>query len=343
MEGLTYSQAGVDRIGREEAKKALRGLEATYSLSRYGQIIATPFNVLYPIGNGKYHVKTCDGVGTKVLLAQLAGKHDTIGTDGIAMVANDCIRCGATPIALTDVVDVRKSEEKLLSELQKGLVGGATLAGCPLVGGETADLPEVLSALYHINCDCVGEVEADEIVSGREITAGDMVLGLRSSGVHSNGISLVRRVLFREWGGKFDAFAKLDGFEEELVYEVLKPTKIYVKPVLKAMQEHHVLGAVHITGDAYLKFRRLGHGFVFDNFKPHPIFDLIQRTGNVAGEEMFKTFNMGYGFALVVGKKEADDVIDLLEREREEAEVIGKVGESKEIVVNHGGKKMVLG
>src|SRR3989338_1299306 len=155
---MDYSKAGVDRDERTRAKSHFDSFRETYSFSRHGKIMETPFNTLYPVSNGIYHVKTSDGVGTKVLLAQLANKHDTIGIDAVAAVANDCVRCGAQPIALTNVIDAKKTDERLISEIQKGLNKGAKIAGCPMVGGELADIGELLTAAYHINCDCVGEV-----------------------------------------------------------------------------------------------------------------------------------------------------------------------------------------
>lgn len=341
MGKVTYAAAGVDRSTRAEAKKAFDKFGGTYSLSKYGPPVRTPFNTLYPI-EGKYHVKTCDGIGTKVLLAELAGKHDTIGVDAIAMVVNDAIRCGAEPLALTDVIDVSKSEPKLLAALQKGLDAGAREANCPIVGGETADVPELVRARYHINCDCVGEVERNNIVDGRGIVPGDKIVGIRSAGLHSNGISLARRVLFKEWGGKYDAHDAPGGIGRDLVLEALEPTRIYVKPVLHAMRDFDVKAAVHITGDAYLKFGRLFRyspkiGFSFDYFKPQPIFDLIGKS--VAMPEMFKTFNMGWGFALVVPKGDADGVVQHFGDAAVIGEATAKVGS---IVVSHAGKRMVL-
>jgi len=346
MGKLTYSDAGVDREKRKEAKKFLNLLESTHIFSKYGDILKTPFNNLYPINNNKYQVKTCDGIGTKVLLAQLAGKHDTIGIDGIAMVVNDCIRCGAKPIALTDVIDIKKSNPELLGEIEKGLRKGCFESKCPLVGGETADVPELMSTEYHINCDCVGEVEKKNIITGRNIIPDNLIIGLKSSGIHSNGISLARRVLFKEWGGKFDAYEQPDNFDRELIYEVLEPTRIYVKSFLKLMSSVDVLGAVHITGDAYLKFKRLMKyskkiGFEFNNFKPQPIFNLIKEAGNVEKKEMFKTFNMGWGFAVIVDKNQADNTIDILEKQKIESEVIGKItNDSKVLVKNYS--KIIL-
>ena len=154
----TYAQAGVDRDLRDKAKESLKELEATFKFAS-GKIIRTPYNTLYPIGKTLYQAKTCDGVGTKVMLAQLADKHDTIGIDAVAMVVNDCLRCGAKPVAFTDVIDIRQSTPELLKKIQKGLIAGAIEAECPLTAGETADVPELMAALYHINCDCVGYIE----------------------------------------------------------------------------------------------------------------------------------------------------------------------------------------
>jgi len=333
----TYAEAGVDRELRSKAKKQLADLKSTFSLSKHGNIIETPFNTLYPINNYIFHVKTSDGVGTKVLLAQLVEKHDTIGIDAIAMVVNDCIRCGAQPLALTDAIDIKKSEPFLIEEIQKGLNKGAHEAECPLVGGEIADVPELMNALYHINCDCVGEVEKNKVINGDKIRPGDIIIGLPSSGAHSNGISLLRKTLFREWGGRYDTFEKLDNFERELIFEALEPTKIYVKPFLNLTRKIDVLGAVHITGDAYLKFRKLTNfGFDFDNFKPQPIFNLIRECG-VATEEMFKAFNMGWGFAVIVKKENVEDALQLLKG----SEIIGKITEGG-LSIRFEGKKIVL-
>jgi phosphoribosylformylglycinamidine cyclo-ligase len=332
---MDYAQAGVDRDARSEAKARLSSLRSTLRFSRHGPALDTPFNTLYPIGNGVYHVKTCDGIGTKVLLAQLADKHDTMGIDAVAMVASDCIRCGARPMALTDAIDIKKSDSRILAELQEGLRAGAEQAECPLVGGETADVGELMAAQYHINCDCVGEVTRDKVIDGSKVKPGDAVVGLRSSGVHSNGISLLRRVLFKAWGGRFDEHEIPDGFERELIYEALEPTKIYVKDFFSVANDFELLGAVNVTGDAFMKFSKLTrYGFEFTNFRPQPIFGLIQATGEIADAEMLKTFNMGWGFGLVVRKEDADSVLQRISG----AEVIGAVTESTGISAEYNGK-----
>lgn len=337
---LTYAESGVDRELRKKAKMHWESLKSTYALSKYGPVIETPFNTLYPIGENKCQVKTCDGTGTKVLLAELAEKHDTIGIDAVAMVANDCIRSGATPLALTDTIDVKKSEPWLLEEIQKGLNAGAFEAGCPIVGGETADVPELMQSLYHINCDCVGEIEKEKIINGKKVKPGDVVIGLRSSGVHSNGISLVRKALFKKWGGKYEPTYQPEGLDRTILGEVLEPTRIYVKPVLKVMENIDVHGAVHITGDAYLKFLKLG-GFEFDNFHPQTIFKIIKETGQISDDEMFKVFNMGWGFALIVSREDKNKCLDLIDR-KYGPEQIGKATPEKKITIKYKTKQITL-
>jgi len=337
----TYAKAGVNRKLREKAKRELKDFELTYKF-RKGKIIKTPFNILYPLSENHYQVKVCDGVGTKVLLADLSNKHNTIGIDAVAMVVNDCIRCGARPTAITDMIDIKKSEPKLLKEIQKGLILGAKEANCPLVGGEIADVPELLNATYHINCDCVGEVTKLNIITGQKIKPGNIVIGFRSSGIHSNGLTLVRKVLFKNWGGQYNTFDKPKGLKKPLVYECLRPTKIYVKPFLKVAKRFKIFGAVNITGDAYLKFKKLNFGFEFFNFKPQPIFKLIEETGRVSFREMFSVFNMGWGFAIIVKKEDVNDILDLLKKEKLVAEVIGKVIKEKKIIINFQNKKIIL-
>ncbi|MGC9345992.1 MAG: AIR synthase-related protein, partial [Candidatus Bathyarchaeales archaeon] len=198
----------------------------------------------------------------------------------------------------------------------------------------------------------VGEVSNEKIISGRNIKPGDAIIGLRSSGIHSNGISLARKILFKQWGGKYEPHDVPEGLEREVVYEVLEPTRIYVKPLLMVAEELKVKAAVHITGDAYLKFDRLtrfskGIGFEFDNFKPQPIFELIQKTaseigGIITDDEMFKTFNMGWGFAIIVKKADADDAIDILEKNGARAEPIGYTTDSGRIRISYKNKKIIL-
>lgn len=316
---MNYASAGVDREKRAKAKSLIK-------IPR--NAIKTPYNLLYKTSFG-YQVKTSDGAGTKVLISQLAGKHDTIGVDAVAMVANDCIRCGAKPVALTDIIDVRESETKLIRSILKGVEAGAKEAGCPIVGGEIADVPELLKSQYQINCDCVGDVGKNDVIWGR-VNEGDAVVGLPSSGLHSNGITLARKTLFREWGGAYGAYDMPMGFDRPLIDESLEPTRIYVKDLERIRKRVAVKAAVHITGDAYLKFLKLGKGFEFFSFRPQQIFRLINTF--VETDEMFRTFNMGWGFAVVVDKADADAI----------GETIGRVTDGNRVRIEYNGKRFII-
>jgi phosphoribosylformylglycinamidine cyclo-ligase len=353
---LTYSEAGVDRETRAKSKQALSMLKQTYTYGRYGKVVQLPYGNIFLAGD-RYLDLVIEGVGTKVLLAQLADKYDTIGVDGVAMAVNDVIRSGATPLALVDNFHAHVSDPDLVKEWLKGIVQGAEESDCPVPGGEIGDVAAIIKGLtegkgFDLIVASVGEVSEENIISGRAIKPGDVVVGLRSSGVHSNGISLVRKVLFKEWGGKYGPFDVPDGFDREIVYEALEPTRIYVKPFLKAAEEVKMKGAVHVTGDAYIKFDRFmkyskGIGFEFANFKPQPIFELIQQTapqvgGVITDEEMLKTFNMGWGFAVVIDKNDEDEVITIFEKGGVEAERIGKVTRSEKIVAHYKERKLEL-
>jgi phosphoribosylformylglycinamidine cyclo-ligase len=353
----TYADSGVDRDLRLRSKEALRLLDSTLRLSRYGDIVQLPYGRLIPFRMGCFLDLVIEGVGTKVLVAQLAGKFDTVGVDGVAMAVNDVIRSGARPICLADNLHVQRSDPHLVRELLKGVADGAEEAGCPVVGGEIGDVAEVIRGEggdkgFDLVVACIGEVSEAEIVRGLGIKPGDPIIGLRSSGIHSNGVTLARKVLLKRWGGAFDAFETPEGFEKPIVYEILEPTKIYVKPLLRVLEELRVKAVVHITGDAYLKFGRLmdlnpGIGFEFTNFKPQPIFNLIQETarrikGPISDQEMLRTFNMGWGLALIVDKGLVDECLDILDREEAGAEVIGQANNTGRISAYFKGRRLML-
>ncbi|MBE0511427.1 phosphoribosylformylglycinamidine cyclo-ligase [Candidatus Bathyarchaeota archaeon] len=355
-EEFTYAEAGVDREVRTKSKAALLALKETYKLSKYGEVVQLPYGNIFPVGD-RYLDFVIEGIGTKVLLAQLADKYDTIGIDGVAMAVNDVIRSGATPLAVVDNIHAQVSNPYLIKEWMKGIVKAVTEAGCLVPGGEIGDVADVIKGIaagkgFDMIFACIGEVFEKDIVFGNNIKPGDLVIGLKSSGIHSNGISLARKVLFKEWGGKYDPHDIPDGFSREIVYEVLEPTRIYVKPILNAAKEVEIKGAVHITGDAYLKFDRLmkfskGIGFEFNNFKPQPIFELIQKTapevrGVIKDEEMLKTFNMGWGFAVVVNETDGESVTESFQKTGVNAERIGKVTDSRKIIALYKGKKIEL-
>jgi len=354
---FTYAKAGVDREVRAKSKKALALLKRTYKFSRLGKIVKLPYGNIFPLNRDLYLDLVIEGVGTKVLVAQLANKYDTIGIDGIALAVNDLIRSGAKPLAIADNIHAQVSDPALVREWMKGIVKGSVEAECVVPSGEIGDVPEIIRSLvegkgFDMVVASIGAVPPEKIIFGDNVKPGDAVIGLRSSGIHSNGVSLARKVLFKRWGGIYDPMEVPDGLNREIVYEVLEPMRIYVKPLLRLAKNCEIKGAVHITGDAYLKFDRLmafnkGIGFEFDNFKPQPIFKLIQETarqvkGVISDEEMFKTFNMGWGFAVLVDNSIRDEAIGVLQINGSEAEQIGRVIDSEKIVIKYREKKIVL-
>jgi phosphoribosylformylglycinamidine cyclo-ligase len=353
---FTYAEAGVDREVRAKSKEALSVLKQTLRFSRYGNVVQLPYGNIFPVDD-RYLDFVIEVIGTKVLLAQLADKYDTIGIDGVAMAVNDVIRSGATPLAVVDSIYTQVSNPRLVKEWMKGIVKAVTEAGCLVPSGEIGDVADIIKGIaegkgFDMVFACIGELFEKDIILGNNIKPGDIVIGLKSSGIHSNGISLARKVLFKEWGGKYEPHDVPDGFDREIVYEVLEPTRIYVKPVVNATKKVEIKGAVHITGDAYLKFDRLmkfskGIGFEFNNLKPQPIFELIQKTapevvGTIKDEEMLKTFNMGWGFAVVVDKTTEDSIVESFKKSGVEAEQIGKVTSSGKIVALYKGKRLEL-
>jgi phosphoribosylformylglycinamidine cyclo-ligase len=354
---FTYANAGVDREQRAKSKKALAILQETYKHSAHGAMMHLPYGNIFPLTEDNFLDLVIEGVGTKVLLAQLANKYDTIGVDAVAMAVNDVIRSGATPLAIADNVHAQTSNPALVKEWLKGIAKGAKEAECPVVSGEIGDVAEIIKGTakgkgFDMVVAAIGQVAKPQIITGKNIKPGDLVIGLRSSGLHSNGISLARKILFKPWGGKYEPNAIPDGFNREIVQEALEPTRIYVKPLLKVAKEVKVKAAVHVTGDAYLKFNNLtrfsqGIGFEFNNFKPQPVFGLIQKTAQelsltITDEEMFKTFNMGWGFAIIVDKIDADKALAALEKTEVKPELIGKVTNSPQITIHHKNRKIAL-
>jgi len=353
----TYTDAGVNREQRAESKKSLKSLEGTFEHSHCGAIMHLPYGNIFPQTRNTYLDLVIEGVGTKVLLAQLANQYDTIGIDAVAMAVNDVIRSGATPLAISDNIHAQASNPELVKQWLEGIAKGAIEANCPVTSGEIGDVAEIIGGItegagFDMVVAAIGQVAMENIITGRNIKPEDQIIGLRSSGLHSNGITLARKILFKQWGGKHDPYAKIDGLSKELIYETLESTKIYVKSFLKTTEEAEVKAAVHITGDAYLKFNNLtrfspGIGFNFNNFKPQPIFHIIQETAKQLGltitdKEMFRTFNMGWGFALIVDNEDKDKAISTLEKTGAEAEQIGKVTDKSKIEIHNGKKKFAL-
>lgn len=355
---IKYSDVGVDRDLRTQSKKTLAILTKTHKFSRYGAIVQLPYGKLVPVGKERYLDFQIEGVGTKVLVAQLAGKYDTIGIDAVAMAVNDVIRSGARPFALVDNIHAEVSNPRLTCEWVKGIAQGALESECVVSGGELGDVADLIKGVsegkgFDMIVAALGDIDEKRIIRGDRIKADDSIIGLRSSGIHSNGVSLARRLLFRQWGGKYEADDVPEELGVEVALEILKPTRIYVKPLLKTAGKVAIKGAVHITGDAYGKFDKLmefshGVGFRFDKFDPQPIFGLIQKTAvrlgrEITDEEMFRTFNMGWGFGLIVDKQDTDEALDVLERSDAPAEQIGTVIENQRIEIHYRSQRIILG
>ncbi len=355
---FTYTDAGVNRKQRVESKKALKNLQETYKHTGFSGVMHLPYGNIFSVGENTFLDLVIEGVGTKVLVAELAQKYDTIGIDAVAMAVNDVIRSGARPLAIADNIHAQASDPTLVRAWLKGIIQGANESQCPVTGGETGDVAEIIKGLtantgFDMVVASVGKVERHEIITGENVKPGDPIIGLASSGLHSNGITLARKILFKQWGGKYEPNDIPEGLDRELALEVLEPTRIYVKALLKLANEVKIKAAVHITGDAYTKFNNLanhsrGIGFEFNKFSPQPIFGLIQKTATELGytitdEEMFRTFNMGWGFGIIVDKTEIDKAMNTLQQDSVNPERIGKVTDEERVVkIEHQGKHLVL-
>ena len=278
-----------------------------------------------------------DGVGTKQRLAQLMDKHDTVGIDCVAMCVNDIVCCGAKPIAFLDYIAIGKNDPEKVATLVSGVAEGCVQSGCALIGGETAEHPGTMEADdYDLAGFAVGIVDKTKVIDQNQMKAGDVVLALPSSGCHSNGYSLVRKV--------FDVEnANLNEYYEELGTTLgealLTPTIIYVKPVLAAIEAAEVHGVSHITGGGFYENipRCIPEGLCAkidkSAIKVTPIFNLLQRVGNIPERDMYNTYNMGVGMALIVSKETVDKAVAALATEGVEAYVIGEIIENEDKII----------
>ncbi len=270
-----------------------------------------------------------DGVGTKVKIAQALGKHDTVGIDLVAMNADDVVTCGAAPLFFLDYIAVGKVGPSVVEEIVKGVVEGCKLAGCALLGGETATMPAIYEeGEYDLAGFCVGGAERDQVIDGKGIVPGDVVLGLPSSGIHSNGYTTARRVLLEQAKMKLeDHVAELG---RTLGEEMLEPTRIYSRALVAAMKKVKIKGMVHITegGIPGNTPRVLPQGTrlkITGKWPVPRIFDLIQKTGNIPQEEMDRVFNMGIGMTVVVAAGDAGTAVEALSEQGVTAYTVGEV------------------
>ena len=275
-------------------------------------------------------VSGTDGVGTKIRVAQLLDKHDTIGIDCVAMCVNDIVCCGAKPLFFLDYIAIGKNEPEKVAAMVAGVAEGCVQAGCALIGGETAEHPGVMNPEdYDLAGFSVGIVDKEKMIDNSKMKAGDVILGLASNGLHSNGFSLVRKVFDIEHADLSKPLDELGG--KSLGEELLAPTKIYVKPVLAAMEAARVYGVSHITGGGFFENipRCLPQGLTAkidkNSLRIPPIFSLLQKTGDIPERDMFNTFNMGIGMVLIVDKEDMVKAITALDTAGCAARVIGEV------------------
>jgi len=308
---VDYKSTGVD-AGKKEGSlnRLLEYVTRTFALNPCKPLLPIGYyaNVidLTPIGFPVGIAFSTDGVGTKLLVAEMAGKYDTVGIDCVAMNVNDLLCVGATPVSMVDYIAVSEANASLLEEVAKGLYAGCELAGINLSGGELAQVAELLAKRdRHVSFDIVGTaigtVAPGKILIGQDLQPGDRLIGLSGNGLHSNGYTLARRILFDI--GKF----KIDDYNEDLQRtigeELLRPTRIYVREILQILQQVPVKALFHITGDGLFNLTRTARavGYRIESFpEPPAIFQLLQRIGKVPTAEMFRVFNMGIGFVIAV-------------------------------------------
>ena len=319
---LTYADAGVDQAREARALRGLVGWLAKANELREGVgqsvLPSGHYATVVDIGHNVGLALSADGVGTKVLVAQLLGKYDTIGIDCIAMNVNDLICVGAEPIAMLDYLAVEEPDEELLEGIGKGLYEGAKQANITIPGGEIAQLREIVKGSvegkgFDLAGAAFGLVPLDGMVLGERIEPGDAIVGLASSGIHSNGLTLARKALLEQMGLRVDSH--VEEFGRSVGEELLEPTRIYVRPALEMLSsDADIKGLAHITSDGLLNLRRLRRDVDYvieEHPAPPPVFALIQRAANVPDEEMYTVFNMGVGFCVVCADGDADAVIEL--------------------------------
>ena len=334
----SYAAAGVDITAGYRAVELMKKHIARTVVNHGAEEIGG-FGGLFPLDltgiKNPVLVSGTDGVGTKLKLAFLMDKHDTVGIDCVAMCVNDIICCGAKPLLFLDYIACGKNYPEKIADIVSGVCEGCVQAGAELSGGETAEMPGFYPVdEYDLAGFSVGVVDKDKVIRKENMEAGDVVIGLPSSGVHSNGFSLVRKVFDVENADLKAPVAALSG--KSLGETLLTPTKIYVKPVLALLEKVAVKGISHITGGGFFENipRSIpdGLGVVIkkEDVKVLPIFKLIQETGNISERDMFNTFNMGVGMSIVVKKEDVDTALAILKENGEDAYVLGEVVKSEE-------------
>jgi phosphoribosylformylglycinamidine cyclo-ligase len=337
--GITYKNSGVD-ISRgnkfvERIKPIARSTFTSSVLNDLGS-----FGAFFHLDKSGYRspvlVSSTDGVGTKLKIAFMTKRHDTVGIDLVAMCVNDILTSGARPLFFLDYFASGKLTTGVAVDIIRGIADGCRMAGCSLIGGETAEMPGFYKkGEYDLSGFAVGVVDKKDIINGSGIKNGDILLGLSSSGLHSNGYSLVRKLFFEV--KKYRPGRRMKGLDRTIGEELLKPTRIYVKSVLKIITEYKIKGIAHITGGGLTenlpriipKKKSLGFVIKKKSWPVHGIFDLIQKSGSISESEMYRTFNMGLGLVLVAEPSDSQGILKRLKRFGENAFVIGRIKRGK--------------
>ena len=328
-----YKQSGVDiEAGYKSTELIKTHIKKTFNKNVIGDIGS--FGGLFNITNKNIKnpvlVSGTDGVGSKILIAMAMDKHDTIGIDLVAMCVNDIIAQGATPLFFLDYIALHKNIPTKVEKIVQGIVDGCLQANTALIGGETAEMPDVYAKNhYDLAGFTVGIVDKSKIITGKNIKAGDVIIGLASSGIHSNGYSLVRNILFKK--KKYTLNKQVVDLGKSIGESILEPTKIYVKPTLAVLKKIPVKGIAHITGGGFYENiprvipQKLGIQIIKNSFPIPPIFKLLQKEGKITEAEMFNVFNMGIGLVYIVDKKEVDNTLQILKKENCASYIIGEI------------------
>ncbi len=330
---MTYKDAGVDIDAGNKFVDLIKPLVKATSRPEVLTDIGG-FGGLFSLQSGKYKKPTLvsgtDGVGTKLKLAFQLNKHDTVGIDLVAMCVNDIIVQGAEPLFFLDYLATGKLAPESSVDIVKGISEGCQMAGCALLGGETAEMPGFYAeGEYDMAGFTVGVVDYDDLIDGNSIRVGDKIIGIGSSGLHSNGFSLARKVFFDAMG--LDLDDELDGLSRPIGLELLTPTRIYVKPLLNLLRDFNVRGMAHITGGGLLENiprvlpKQTKARIQKDSWEKPAVFEHLRRGGNIEENEMYRTFNYGIGMVVIVPEKEADDVLMRLKGLQETAYLIGEI------------------
>lgn len=339
-----YKKAGVDiSAGNEAVERMKKHVKRTFRPEVLTDLGG--FGGLFRLDKDKYEepilVSGTDGVGTKLKIAFAMDKHDTIGIDAVAMCVNDIIVQGAEPLFFLDYLACDKVVPAKIEAIIKGISDACQASGCALIGGETAEMPGMYAdGEYDIAGFTVGIVDKKKIIDGSTIQPGDVVLGIASSGVHSNGYSLVRKLLLEEKGYALNQYiSECDGVLGDVL---LTPTKLYVKPILTLLQQVSIKGMAHITGGGFIENIprvlpvHVNAHIRYGSWPVLPIFQLMQREGNVSHHDMFRTFNMGIGMVVIVAEQDAANVIELAHQIGEPMYQIGQITVGQQIVTFDG-------